>query len=168
MKIKEFVEGIKNGKISVEDHVLDRYVPIEEKQARAEMIVENAYYSVRDDGTREFRANSVALYMMMCMTLLDLYTDIEREGNILEDFNALNEVGVFKFICQNVSKREIDEFKNVLDWQEKDLIKNEYEIGGYMQRQVERFALILGNVLGPVLDNFDVEKVKNILEEVRK
>ena len=177
MKIETFLTLYKNKKNSddrlefIKSHIKDKYIPIEEKQARSQAVVKSSYYQKNEDGSESFHVNSVAKYMLSCMTLLDLYTDIERsnkEGNLLNEFNRLNEIGFFDYIIQLVDQREMKEFNMVLDMESSDIMTNEYEPGGFVRNQIERFGSLVGNTLLPVLNNLDVGQIEDIVKKYIK
>ena len=174
MKIEAFYNVMKTHKDEndrvdlMKKHIIDRYITLEEKQALAKNIVQSSFYTRGEDGIDRFRVNSVAKYMLSCMTLLDTYTDIERgrrENKILEDFNKLNEIGFFDVLVREMSQRELKEFNMVLDMETNDLMTNEYEPGGFVRGQVERFGRLIGASLAPVLESLDLDKLEEIAKE---
>ena len=104
---------------------------------------------------------------LTALSLLDMYTDIERGDNVLEDFNKLNEVRFFDEIREYVDDDELDEFANILEMEQKDLLKNEYEIGGFIRNQVGRLASVLQNTLPPLLAQLDLDKLSAFLNEYK-
>ena len=107
--------------------------------------------------------------MLLCMSLIDLYTDIERDkknGKMLEDFNKLNECGMFDIIISALNKNEIKEYNMVIQMTYDDLITNEYEPHAFISSQVNRFGSLIGTILGPVLENIDIDKIGQIIFEM--
>ena len=105
----------------LKEHIKSDYVPFEKKADIAKAIVQASYYvkekDINGNEVQKFRADSIAKYMLTCMSLLDLYTDIERnknEGKMLEDFNVLNEYGIFDVLIQNIQPRELKEFNMII------------------------------------------------------
>lgn len=177
MKIDMFIKLLKTKKNEndreefINSNVNNRYVPLEEKQVYANNIIKASFYHKREDGTEEFRVNSVAKYMLTCMTLIDLYTNLERnknEGKMLEEFNALNEAGIFDMLIQKIDQRELKEFNMVLDMESSDVMTNEYEPGGFVRGQVERFGNLVGTTLLPILNNLDVGQIEEIVKKYIK
>ena len=151
----------------IKSHVLDKYIPLEEKQVRAQNIIKSSYYLKDNDGNEIFHINSVAKYMLTCMTLIDIYTDIERstrEGKIVEEFNKLNEAGIFDILIQSINQRELKEFNMVLDMEANDVMTNEYEPGGFVRNQVTRFGNLVGATLLPIIESIDLSELENILK----
>ena len=155
---------LKNGGAEdfVKEHIKNIYIPYEQKIAAANAIVNVSYWNSDEESTKKFHVDSTAKYMLTCMTMLDLYTDIERSksnGEMLSDFNKLNEYGIFDIIVSNINKREIQEFNMVLQMLCDDIIANEYELHSFISNQVERFGAVLGSIIGPALENIDINKI---------
>lgn len=151
----------------IDSHIKNKYVPLEEKQARANVIVENTFYEKDEDGIKRFHINSVAHNMFVYLTLVDLYTDIEidyKRG--LEIYNKMKEKKIFKDILQRIDKEEMEEFKIVLDAVERDVMTNEYEPHAYFASQVERFGKLIGFVIEPFLDKLNAQDIVGLVEKL--
>ena len=156
----------KNGGIDdfIEYHMKNHYVSFEEKQARANVIIENTFYEKDENGNRYFHVNSVATHMFVFLTLVDMYTDIEIDyKKSLEQYNKLKETDGFDFIIPNISKSEMTEFKIILDSMKSDIITNEYEPHAYFSQQVDRFGKIISAVIEPFLDKISPDDIANII-----
>ncbi len=147
INLNEFIAQYDENPGTLLDHVILRYVPIEEKQARAKIIVQSSSTDVDVEGNESYKANSVAKYVLTGLTLLDLYTDIQRTDDVLKDFNSLNERRIFDEIAHQVDEAEIDEFYQVVKMEEEDLMQNEFEPHGFIKEQVERFGMLIGTAL---------------------
>ena len=153
----------------IAEHVKNEYVPYEKKADYAQAIINNCYWETVD-GVKKFHVNSIAKYMMTCMAIIDLYTDIERQkadGKMLEDFNWLNSSGALDLIIQKIDPKELKEFNMVLKMTEDDLMTNEYENHAFIRSQVERFGTLIGTTLAPFLDKFDTEELKTMIEQMK-
>ena len=173
MKLNTFVTLFENKKRNggveefVKEHIKDKYVPIEEKQVRANTIVENTYYETNDDGEKSFHVNSVAHLLFTMLTLVDMYTDIEIEfKHGLEQYNKLKECGALDYLVAHMNKNEIDDFKMVLTGVQNDVMTNEYEPHAYFASQVERFGKLLGFVIEPFLDKLNAQDIVGIVEKL--
>lgn len=158
----------------IKEHVKNDYVPYEKKADVAKAIVKASYYQrTKNRGEierEEFHIDSVAKYMLTCLSMVDLYTDIERsknEGKSLEEFNVLNGSGVLDLIIQNIDDRELKEFNMVLQMTCDDLMANEYENHAFIRAQVERFGNLISATLSPIIEKLDVEEIKKIISEVK-
>lgn len=155
-------------------HIKSDYVPFETKADIAKAIVDNSYWrNMKDiDGNehRELFVDSVAKHLLTCMTIVDLYTDIDRQkgnGKMLEDFNVLNGSGVLDYILDNVDERELDEFRMVLQMTCDDVLRNEYENHAYITKQLNRFGEIFKVTLSPVFDKLDIGKIQEVVEQLK-
>lgn len=173
MNIDTFLELFKTGEESITDHIKTYYVPYEKKADVAKAIINTCCYTNEElpDGTqiKRFHVDSIGRHMLLCMSLIDLYTDIERDkenGKMLEDFNKLNECGMFDIIISALNKNEIKEYNMVIQMTYDDLITNEYEPHAFISSQVNRFSSLIGAVLVPVLENIDVNKITEVISEV--
>jgi len=168
MTVNELVKkNEENVNYDYNNHVIHKYIPIEEKQTVASYIVQNSFY-VYKDGDRTFFANSTKKYVLTMLKLVDLYTDIERdESDLLGDFNKLNQIGFFEFLDDELdrySQYEYQEFKAILEAEEEDLFTNEYEPQGFIRHQVERFGNLIGATLYPVIKDLDMEQIGNAIK----
>ena len=177
MKITAFMTAYKFRKSEeekenmVREHIKNEYVPYEKKADVAKAITDTCYWkTVKDDDGNEHRelyVDSVAKYMLTCMAVLDLYTDIERQkgdGKMLSDFNTLNEAGIFDTILQNVNQRELREFNMVLQETCNDVLTNEYENHAYISKQVNRFGKLIGEILSPIISQLDLNQINDIVQ----
>ena len=179
MKLTAFMTAIRFRKTleekekMVKEHMKNEYVPYEKKADIAKAIVQNCYWTDEKDANGNVRSvlhvDSVAKHMCTCMAIVDLYTDIERqkfEGKMLDDFNALNGSGILDIILSNIDQRELKEFNMVLQMTCDDVIANEFENHAFINKQVDRFGKIIGNILLPIASQLDLDQIKNILKQV--
>jgi len=178
-KINAFLAEYKTRK-TVEDkeecvkkYMKNEYVPYDKKADVANAIADASYHQTEldKDGNerRVFHANSIARYMLTCMAIVDLYTDIDRpkiDGNMLDDFNALNSNGALNFIIKNIEPSELKEFKMVVQMACDDLLANEYESHAFISKQVNRFGELVGTIIEPLLQQVDMEKVEQMIKTI--
>lgn len=156
----------------VKQHIKNEYVPLEKKADVAKAIVDSSYYKeeiIGDEKRKKLYIDSIGNYMLKCMSIIDLYTDIERQtgdGKMLKDFNTLNEAGIIDLIIQNISQRELKEFNMVLQMAQDDAVANEFENHAFISNQIERFGKLIGTSLAPILSQLDEEKISKIIDEI--
>jgi hypothetical protein len=95
-----------------------------------------------------------------------MYTDIDinfKDG--LNEYNKLDASMALDDIVSMIDEKDLNEFKIILNMKCNDVITNEYEPHGYISKQVERFGELVGNVLKPVIDGLDVEKIIEVLND---
>jgi len=153
-------------------HIKNEYVPYEKKADIAKAIADNSYWESETlpDGTevKNLHVNSVAKYMLTCIAIFDLYTDIERQkgdGKMLDDFNTLNSSGIFDLLIQNVDQRELKEFNMILSMTCDDVIANEFENHAYISKQIDRFGKLVGTTLAPVISQLDIEEIRKAISQ---
>lgn len=178
-KISAFMTVYKNKKTDeekkelVKKHLNNKYIPLEKKSDVANAIVKNSYWhkeTIDGEERQILHIDSIANYMLKCMALVDLYTDLERnklDGKMLEDFNTLNEYGVLDLIIQNINQRELKEFNMVLQMTQDDVIANEFENHAFISKQVERFGKLIGTVLSPVVSQLDLKQVQEVIDQFK-
>lgn len=156
----------------IKEHIKSEYIPYEQKSEVAKRIVDSCYYKIEKDGDLErhiMHIDSVAKYMLTCMAIVDLFTDIERSkknGNMLDDFNSLNSTGVFDILIKNINQRELKEFNMVLQMTCDDVMTNEYEPHAFIGKQVERIGNLVSSIIIPIVDQMDIEKIQNIINDM--
>ena len=157
----------------IKKYIKNEYVPYEEKADVAKAIVDNSYWKTRKEENGEVKylhIDSVACYMLKCMAIVDLYTDIERQkgdGKMLEDFNTLNQFGILDLIVQNIDQRELREFNMILQMTEDDVISNEFENHAFISKQVERFGTLIGTALSPVISQLDLGQIQEVIDQFK-
>ena len=159
----------------VKEHVINRYVPYEQKADVAKAIVDSSCWKTEktSDGNlvNVLQINSVAKYMLTYMAMVDLYTDIERQktdGKILEDFNVLNSFRVFDLIIANIDSRELKEFNMIVKMTYDDLMTNEYENHAFISKQLHRFGELIGVTLSPIISQLDMSKIERLINEFQE
>lgn len=159
----------------IRKHIKNEYIPYEKKANIANAIADNSYWITEklDDGTetKKLHVNSVAKYMLTCIAIFDLYTDIERQkndGKMLEDFNMLNESGVFDLLIQNIDQRELKEFNMIVSMTCDDVIANEFENHAYFSKQIDRFGKLIGTALAPAIAQLDMDQILEAFGRLNK
>ena len=156
----------------VKEHIVREYVPYEQKADVAKAIVDVCFWRTYKDSSgverKELYVDSISKYMLICMAIVDLYTDITRqkvEGKMLEDFNTLNKYNVIDLIISLINERELKEFNMVVQMTCDDLMTNEYENHAFIAKQVDRFGELVGAILSPVISQLDMGKIEGLIKE---
>ena len=150
----------------VKKHIKNEYIPYEQKADMAKAIVYSSCYKKDNNGRDYLCIDSVSKHMLTCLTIIDLFTDIERskqEGKALNDFNTLNSAGLFDIIISLIDQRELKEFNMLIKMTFDDLVANEYEPHAFIRNQVDRFGLLISSIMGPMINELDPEKMKEIV-----
>lgn len=158
-----------NGKDLLQRIMKNEYVPIEEKQVRAENIIKNTSFIKNSDGTEKLHVNSVARHLFTFLTVIDMYTTVEIDfKDAVNEYNELVKNGAMDAIFGEIPDRELKEFRMVLDFVASDLLTNEYENHAFIKSQVERFGNLVGNVIGPIIEGLDLNKIQEVIENISK
>lgn len=171
MNYKDFVKEYTENPLIVNDHVLYKYIPLSEKIARADNIINASYYIEveKPDGTKEkkFHVDSVVRMMLFKISLIDMYTDLERgEGDsVLDEYDQLCRSSALDIIIDSISKNEFNEFTSVVECVANDVMTNEYELHAFVKDQVERFGMLIGTVLSPIIEKINVDDIVKAVEE---
>lgn len=183
MKIKEFVEkynAIATDRLK-EDYLNDNlhiktYLPFLTKVTLADKL---AKVTTLDKDTDNVNVKSDINYLLFCRMIVEQYTDlqVETEG-FYEEYDLLNESGLLDKIMQTIPEKEIAEFKMICDMKKSDLLQNKYENHAFIADQVDRFGMLIGVTLKPILEKIsgqienmseeDVEKFANKFEKLLK
>lgn len=167
MKFEEFIELYENeGNVNkrntfVKSHIIKSYIPLEEKDVRSQIIINNSYY----DENGNFKVNSTAKHMFTFLSIVDMYTDIDinfKDG--LNEYNKLDASMALDDILSMIDEKDLNEFKIVLNMKCNDMITNEYEPHSYINKQVERFGELIGATLYPIFEKIDLDKLNTILD----
>ena len=159
----------------VEQHIVCDYVPYEQKADVAKAIVDTCFWrNVKDasgEEHKELYIDSVSKYMLTCMAIVDLYTDIIRQkgdGKMLEDFNMLNKYGVIDSIVRCIDERELNEFNMIVQMTCDDTIANEYENHAFISKQVNRFGELIRATLLPIVSQLDTDKIEELIKQYQR
>lgn len=157
----------------LKEHIKYEYVPYEKKADIAKAIADASYWrKTKDQNGNEYselHVDSVARYMLTCISMFDLYTDIGRsktKSNMVDDFNQLNENGIFDMLVQNIDERELKEFHMVIDMTCNDLIANEFEYHAFINKQVNKLGKFISDVISPIISQLDLSKIDEIVKQV--
>lgn len=172
MKLTSFITVYKMKKTDedrineVKKHIKNEYIPYEKKADVAKAIVEASCYVKDDNGHRVLKINSVAKYMLECMSIVDLFTDFERskqDGKTLDEYNILNSSGLLDIIIMCSDQKQLKELHMLVDMTYEDLIANEYEPHAFFKNQINRFGDLFMIAIKPVLDQLDMDKITELI-----
>lgn len=153
---------------------IKKYIPFNLKVTLAEKLMEVTMY----DKKKNVHVNSVAQYLLFCRIILENYTNITIGENFHEEYDLLKESGILDKIMTKIPEGEMAELNTVISMTREDVRTNAYEPHAFIAGQVERFGILIGTILDPVigkladevknLDNATVEKMGKTLDRVFK
>lgn len=200
--VKQFCKEYSNridklkGDYLKENLKITTYLPFIKKDALAQNIVNATTYKFEDytkeDGTigrrmtNQIQVNSTAQYLLFCRLVIENYTNltVETEG-FFEEYDALKECGLLDKLMISTETRpslipmdEIAELRSLISMKQADIMQNYVNPSSYIANQVERFGMLVGITLNPILnriatfienmDEKDIEKFGNKLEKMIK
>lgn len=155
MNYKDFIEEYNKNPEILKEHVFTKkYVSLAEKLTRAQSIINASYYlDVHDsEGNivgRRFHVDSVVRNMLMDISIVDMYTDLERneEDKVLVEYDQLMMAGILRKIKEEMAGEERAEYEQVVMLVGRDTMTNEYEPHAYFREQVDRFIPLLSSYM---------------------
>jgi len=157
MTVKEFVEGytqLGSEKLKekyIKEHIINNYIPFKEKVTVGNLIAEIGYKG--KDGS--FAYNSNTHYMLYCLELIKLYTDIElsqsnEEADILDEFDCLSKNDMFSVILNAIPEKEINELTSIINRSKNDYIANSIDINLMISKKSDLIAEQVLNLLNNI------------------
>ena len=169
--VKEFVEKYnraKNKEAFIDKHMSPTPLGIQEKIFWADKIVKTA--NLTQDGI--YKQDSVSERVLYYLTVVQLYTTIDVDFTTIEtSFDLLYNSGLLKIIYDKTPESmgrdgfNLSLYSCVLD-KSLDLRENCYEPHVFVSDQVTRFGELVGNILGPAIENLDINKVVEELKDI--
>ena len=154
MTIEKFIKGF-NERTSdqvkvayVQARIVKKYVPFEEKIAICKGILDATKY-VTVDGKKTFHSNSPSKYMNYVMRTIAAYTDLEigKTGNVLGEFNMLEEADLTNVIIGNINPSETERMKAILKMMEADIDTNERALTAFIESKLAGLSLAENSLL---------------------
>ena len=170
MFCNDYRSRIKRGDKSFEDfmekHITTKYVPVLQKDAFCREIVRIANH-MDDDNRNIVKINSFQGYVAFIMRLIDLYTDIEiifKDGEFINQYDQLNEIGAIIDIINHIPESEYTEFVMIRDMELSDLHENEYSTTALLYNLKQSVSLS-EEVIGSALEMLAKEQTINQITE---
>ena len=147
MNINDFITEYRTD-FNIKKHIVNRYIPYEQKMAICKNIIDNADYTPNIDNInkRYYCPNTPMRFVLFCMSIVDKYTDIELDesdlGNnqkgrdVIGGFNKLNSNGVFEELFKELD-REYKELSTVLKMMVDDCISKENSIVDFLNTKFD-------------------------------
>ena len=147
MKVQEFINQYKvYGDDFIAKRIITKYVPWTKKVAEAQEIINKTMYN-DVNGNKIFWANTPLQFFWFMCRLIYCYTDIEMdyEGKISEDYDALNELGLINKIVAAIPEAEYAEFKTILSMTADDEFTNVRSIPSYFDTKLEAISMLMNS-----------------------
>lgn len=131
MKVNEFIEQMnKMEKEKVADflhkRLITEYVNFENKIDLCQSIIKNTSYSKISEEGSVWKKQNAMEFLFFNIKLISVYTDVEIEdGNVMENYNALNKLDYIATLLYTIPQREFEEFNDIMSMCKEDQVSNE-------------------------------------------
>ena len=168
--IKDFVkkynsltsDKLKEGQI---DNIIKRhYAPITEKKAALDLILKKCIQE--KDGVEYI--DSFLMQVGLMSVVLSLYTNLDCNGNMFENYDLLMEDGIYPSIVCKIGEKDMKELMSVYASVEETFM-NQKSFEAFLANQVTRFGELIGRVGGSGMEALakvfeDEEKMKILIK----
>ena len=175
--IKDFVKkynALTNDKLKenqINSIIKRHYSPITEKKAALDLILKKC---IKEKDGIEY-IDSFLMQVGLMSVVLSLYTNLDCNGNMFENYDLLMETGIYPIIMYNIGEKDIKELMSVCSSVEETFI-NQQSFEAFLAKQVTRFGELFGRVSSSGMEALantlgNEEKMKsliNVLETVMK
>ena len=175
--VKDFVKkynALTNDKLKenqINSIIKRHYSPITEKKAALDLILKKC---IKEKDGIEY-IDSFLMQVGLMSVVLSLYTNLDCNGNMFENYDLLMETGIYPIIMYNIGEKDIKELMSVCSSVEETFI-NQQSFEAFLAKQVTRFGELFGRVSSSGMEALantlgNEEKMKsliNVLETVMK
>lgn len=161
MTVKEFVDkyntlvGDKTKEAMIDNIIKRHYAPITEKKAVLDIIFKKC---IQEKDGIEY-VDKFLLQVGLMSVVLSLYTNIDCNGNMFENYDLLMENEIYPLIIYKIGERDIKELMSVYSSVEETFM-NQQSFEAYLAKQVTRFGELVGRVGGS-----GMEQLAKVLED---
>lgn len=166
MKVKEFINKCETSKDldkTMEEVVTVTYLPYAEKINLCEKILNTTCYTNTEP--KLFKINSPARKMLLMLSFVDKYTDIEIDwNNVLQDFDDLSRSHYIGMLLSKIDEAEIQQCYSILEMMLDDLITNERDLVSYIDTKIEAARLAFETISSAITPEMVNELVSKVSE----
>lgn len=144
---------------------IDHYVPIGVKTAAIEAIIKTL---AKENESYTVSVNSISAYHVLITTALQLYTNIEIEGeHTYEVLDGLMEFGLVDRILEEIGK-DFEEFKKLYKLAWEDLMRNRNSLEAIVSRELRFINLSVQEAIVEGAKSIDsTEVMKTMIEKLK-
>jgi len=145
MKVDEYIRKYTSAKDKdkfLVDSIIKQYIPYSSKIADCSGIIKA---SSELDGV--YKINTPAQFMMFMIQLISRYTEIEKEDDILGEFEKLDELNLINAIISKIPEREYSSYNTILNMVQDDYIENNRSLISFIETKVKALGLSMDAVL---------------------
>ena len=142
--IDEYLEANDKSKY-VKKHIITDYIDYETKVAQANDIVIKSVTEIDGDNVK-FKMNTTTRYVLWCIAVYKLYTDITFDQiNIMLQFNLLEKHEVMKVIYEFIGK-DVERFKTTVEMCLNDYLTNNRSSIAFFENKINDFIQLTKNI----------------------
>ena len=192
MKVLEFCERFMNmGNPSsardffYENITIKKYIPFVNKVTLTERLIDIALFERKEsikqgktvrEKTGNIKVDSIVQYILFYRLIIENYTNLEVETEgFFAEYDALVQSGVLDWIIKDIPEKEIKELTMLIDMKKSDVLQNYATPTAFITQQVERFSMLSGVMLKPILEkieeqliNLDDDKIDKLGKAIEK
>lgn len=141
------------------DSIIKRhYAPITEKKAALDLILKKCIQE--KDGVEYI--DSFLMQVGLMSVVLSLYTNLDCNGNMFDNYDMLMETGIYPIIMYKIGEKDIKELMGICSSVEETFM-NQKSFEAFLAKQVTRFGELFGRVGGS-----GMEALAKVLEDDKK
>lgn len=137
----------------LEKHITRQYVPLEEKIAEAQKIIQMSCYKdmIGNDGKvqKMFWVDSNKQHFLTVLALIRMYTDLTISDDPLKDYNAIAEKGYEDILMMALPNKDVIAFMNIVD----NVYEDEYENVNSIQGRIKNLIFGFENIIQKSITN---------------
>ena len=161
MKVDEFIRkynSSKNKDDFLDKCIITQYIPYHEKMSDCDMIV------IATTKTEQgFRINSPMRFVLFIVTLINRYTKIGEDEEILSVFETLDENNLLDLIVSKIPKKEYESYQTILNMVLDDYMENSRSILAYIDNKINELKIPF-KALVDVINNNVPQNVSEVAE----
>ena len=124
------------------DAIVVQYVPYRNKIADCNGIIKA---SSELDGI--YKINTPAQFMMFMIQIISRYTEIEKEEDILGEFEKLDELNLINAIVSKIPEREYASYNTILNMVQDDYRENNRSLLSFIETKVKALGISIDTVI---------------------
>lgn len=173
ISVEEFVKGYKsisndkNKEMYVKKHVVDKYIPYEEKCSICSKIINASMYETIKE-KKVFKQDTTSRYMLYSLQLISNYTDISiNYKESLNDFNLLDKYGLIDVIYTLISQSEKSKIDTILQMKLDDFYENNRSTTSFLNDAIFRIQNVITTFIEKIgIEELDQRKIDIIKEKI--
>lgn len=160
MEIKDFINECSKAEdveSFIKDHIKIDYLGYLQKVSLCERVINASCYK-EVDGIRKYYMNSPAQYMLLVMSVIYEYTDIEMGSSVVADFDYMDAAGLIDTIILLLPEGEYETIRSILDMMVGDLRENERSIVSYIDNKLDAIGITMDSMVDMLNGYFSADE----------